>query len=137
MSHETEFAYRVGRVLDRGVENLDSRTADRLRKSRQAALDRLRVPVRGLQLAGNNGLATDYLSGQMRGLMAAFALMIGAVGTYYWNSFEQAAERAEVDSALLADEVPFTAYLDQGFVEWLDQLAQEEDPEESDSSPQE
>jgi len=133
MSYELEFAYRVRRALDQGTDNLDVKTAARLQKSRQAALDRVKVPVGGLSLAGIGGFSTGHISRQARGLLAAMALMIGAVGTYYWNSAEQAAERAEIDSALLADEVPFTAYLDQGFVEWLDHLSQDED---SDSSPQ-
>jgi hypothetical protein len=133
MNYELEFAYRVRRALDQGVDNLDARAAAGLRKSRQAALDRLNVPVGGLKLAGIGGFSTEQFSQQARGALAAMALLIGAVGTYYWNSFEQAAEHAEIDSALLADEVPFNAYLDQGFNEWLDHLAQQED---SDSSPQ-
>lgn len=132
MSYELEFAYRVRRALDQGTDSLDARTAARLRKSRQAALEHMRVPVGGARLAGIGGFSTEHLSRQARGLFAAMALLMGAVGTYYWNSTEQAAERAEIDSALLADEVPFTAYLDQGFVEWLDQLSQSQD-EESDS----
>lgn len=133
MSHELEFAYRVRRALDRGVVDLDARTAARLMKSRQAALDHLKVPAAAMSVAGVGGFSLGYLSHQGRGVLAAMALLIGAVGTYYWNSFELAAERAEIDSALLADEVPFNAYLDQGFNEWLDHLAQQED---SDSSPQ-
>jgi hypothetical protein len=133
MSYELEFAYRIRRALDQGTDNLDARTTTRLRKSRQAALDHLKAPVGVLGLAGIGGFSTEHLSHQARGLVAAMALLIGAVGTYYWNSFEQAAERAEIDSALLADEVPFNAYLDQGFVEWLDHQAQDND---SESSPQ-
>lgn len=131
MSYELEFAFRVRRVLDQGADNLDAQTTARLRKSRQAALDRIRTPVGGLSLAGIGGFSTENLSHRTRGLVAAMALLIGAVGTYYWNSFEQAAEHAEIDSALLADEVPFNAYLDQGFVEWLDHQAQDNDSESS------
>ena len=61
------------------------------------------------------------------------ALTVGAVGAYYWNTFDQAVEHAEIDSALLADEVPFNAYIDQGFMAWLEQL---KDSANSDDSSQ-
>jgi len=131
MNYELEFAYRVRRVLDEGVDHLDKGAAARLRQSRQAALDRLAAPVAGLRLAGIGGLSTVHFSQQARGILAAMALLVGAVGTYYWNSFEQAAEHAEIDSALLADEVPFNAYIDQGFQAWLDHVAQADDSDSS------
>jgi hypothetical protein len=127
MSNALEFAFRIRQALDQGADHLDVRTAARLRKSRQAALDRLGRPAGGLSLAGVGGFAAGYFSPQARGVLAAVMLLFGAVGTYYWNSYQQASEHAEIDSALLADEVPFNAYLDQGFMEWLDHLAQEKD----------
>lgn len=131
MNHELDFAYRVRGTLDQGVDHLDERTAARLRKSRQAALDRLATPAGGFGLAGIGGFALGVFPGQARGLLAALALLIGAAGSYYWNTFEQATEHAQIDSALLADEVPFNAYLDQGFQAWLDQVAQEDDSDSS------
>lgn len=127
MSNELELAYRVRRILDQGVEQLDPATAAKLQQSRLAALDHLRQPAHELSAIGVGGWFSFRFASQARGLLAAMALMVGAMGTYYWNSLEQAAERAEVDSELLADEVPFNAYLDQGFMEWLDRLAQDED----------
>lgn len=127
MSYELEFAYRVRRALDQGADNLDARVAGRLRKSRLAALERLERPVGGLSLAGVGGFASGGLFRHARGTLVAVALLVGAAGTYYWNSYQQASEHAEIDSALLSDEVPFNAYLDQGFMEWLDHLAQQQD----------
>jgi len=127
MSRELEFAYRVRRALDEGADGLDAGTTCRLRESRRAALDRLGRPIGGLSLAGLGGLLTGHIAPQVRGALVAVALLIGAVGSYYWNSYQQASERAEVEGALLADEVPFNAYLDPGFIEWLDHLAQEQD----------
>jgi hypothetical protein len=55
---------------------------------------------------------------------------VGIFATYatttYLERLQQAEEAAEIDSALLADEIPFNAYLDQDFLEWLDHLAQDE-----------
>jgi hypothetical protein len=56
-------------------------------------------------------------------LIAAMALVIGATGTYYWNAYEQAQEYEEIDSALLADELPPSAYLDRGFHAWLERAS--------------
>jgi hypothetical protein len=131
MSRELEFAFRMRRALDLGAANLDAGTAHRLRQSRLAAIDRLNQPVGRLSLAGIGGFASGYFAPQARGIFAAVVLLLGAAGSYYWNSYQQASERAEVESALLADEVPFNAYLDPGFIEWLDHLAQE--PQDSDS----
>jgi hypothetical protein len=58
-----------------------------------------------------------------RSLLAVLALIVGATGTYYWNAFEQAREYEEIDSALLADELPPSAYLDRGFQAWLERAS--------------
>jgi len=133
MNEELQFAYRVRQSLNLGTGSLKPQTVSRLQKIRGQALDRQKSAVGGLGLAGIGHMATDSLSGHARALLAVFALMVGAAGSYYWNNFQRATEHAEIDSALLADEVPFNAYLDQGFMEWLDHIAQQED---DDSSPQ-
>lgn len=127
MSHELEFAYRIRRALDRGTDVLDARTAARLRQSRQAAMDHLDHAAVGLGLAGIGSFAARHLFFEARGALVAVVLLLGAAGTYFWNGYQQASERGEIESALLADEVPFNAYLDQGFMAWLDHLAQEQD----------
>ncbi len=38
-----------------------------------------------------------------------------------WQADEQMNELEDVDSALLADDLPLDAYTDQGFAAWLDQ----------------
>jgi hypothetical protein len=127
---QQQFAYRVRRVLNRGVDSLDPRLATRLFESRQKALASQRVSVAGLSLAGVGQMFPESFASHARMALATFALLLGVTLTYCWNMYDQAAGYAEIDSALLADEVPFDAYLDQGFHEWLDHLAQE------DSSPQ-
>ena len=132
MTDELEFGQKLCRVLDRGAASLDHEPTARLFAIRQQALGRYR-PAARLSMAGFGDLtvsARDYA----RGLLAAVALSIGALGAYYWNTLDQAVEHAEIDSALLADEVPFNAYIDQGFMAWLEDL---KDGSESDeSSPQ-
>lgn len=125
MNDELQFAYRVRQTLNQGTDHLEHKVTQRLFEARQSALMRHRATATGSQLAGVGRITTDALFVHLRGAIAAMVLVIGAFGSYYWNSLEKAAEYAEIDSALLADEVPFSAYLDQGFVEWLNQRAQQ------------
>jgi hypothetical protein len=134
MNDEPQIGLRIRQVLDRGNAEMSARVVDRLQEARLAALDRQRVAVTGLSFAGLGYLATESLTGRVRGVLAAMALCVGVAGTYYWNTLEEASAIAEIDSALLADEVPFSAYLDQGFIQWLDHVSHRETFEPS--SPQ-
>lgn len=111
---------KIKQVLDDGTTRLGRGTAARLYQSRQKALARQRVPVAALSLAGIGHFASSALGENVRALLAAFALVIGVAGTYVWTHFEQAAENEEIDSALLADDLPPAAFLDKGFQAWLD-----------------
>lgn len=120
MNENTQFGYKARQILNQGLDTLDSKVATRLHEARQAALKCQKVPVRGLRIAGiSHNVEFAFLS-NVRGLVAVVALSIGAMGTYYWNAFEQAREYEEIDSALLSDELPPSAYLDRGFHAWLE-----------------
>ena len=121
---EREIAYKIGHVLDHGTESLARNTCDGLRTARQRALAHQKMAVAGLSMAGVGQLVGDLLLPQARTLVALLALAFGVVGTYYWNNFQQATENEEIDSALLADDLPINAYLDRGFHTWLDHLAE-------------
>lgn len=121
--NEVKFAYRVRQVLNQGVDNLDRKAADRLYEARQRALAHQKVAVATLSFAGIGHFATESLPTYVRTVLAASALLIGVVFTYYWANFEQAAENEEIDSALLSDDLPPAAYIDKGFQAWLDRSA--------------
>lgn len=121
---DLRFASKVRRILDEGTYELDRSITDRLHESRKNALSHQKVAVGGLRLAGLSPFATFRLPIYARTLVAAFALAAGVIVTYYWNSFQQAADNAEVDSALLSDELPPAAYLDKGFQAWLERSSQ-------------
>ena len=116
---ELRFGYKVRQALNQAAENVDEKTAARLFEARQAALGRHRLAA-GFALAGSGRMGAHALFAYGRTLVAAFALVLGVVSSYYWNHFEQAAENEEVDSALLSDDLPPAAYLDKGFQAWLD-----------------
>ena len=123
MNQDTEFGYKTRQVLNKGVDSLDRKVAVRLQEARQKALNMQRAPVRGLRMAGIGHSLELVVLSYARNLLAVMALVIGATGTYYWNAFEQAREYEEIDSALLADELPPSAYLDRGFHAWLEHAA--------------
>lgn len=120
MNEETEFGYKARQILNQGVDTLDRDIAVRLHDARQNALNCQQVSVGGLRMAEIGRVADSAFLANVRSLVAAMALIVGATGTYYWNAFEQAQEYEEIDSALLADELPPSAYLDRGFQAWLE-----------------
>ncbi len=120
---ERQLAIKLRQALNRGTDNLDSGVAERLFVARQKALGGFRGRVGGLALAGVWHVSTDDLWHHARTVVAVTALVFGAAATYYWNEFQQADENEEIDSALLADDLPINAYLDQGFHAWLERSA--------------
>jgi len=119
-----ELTYKIRHLLDHGSASLDRKTCTKLMAARQQALSRQKAAVAGLSLAGVSQVVGDVLLPQARMFAALLALACGVVGTYYWNSFQQASENEEIDSALLADDLPINAYLDRGFHTWLDHSPQ-------------
>jgi len=120
MKDESEFGYKARQVLNLGLDTIDRNVGARLHEARQKALARQRVSVRTLSLAGVGQDIEFAFFAHARTLLAILALTVGATGTYYWNAFEQAREYEEIDSALLTDELPPSAYLDRGFHAWLE-----------------
>ncbi|MDP2811045.1 MAG: DUF3619 family protein [Rhodocyclaceae bacterium] len=132
MNEEFRIASRIRQILDHGVDNLAPAMATRLHEARQRALARQQVSVGGLSLAGaghgSRHFGLEGLSVHARTLLVALVLLAsGVTSAYHWSQFQRAAEHAEIDSALLADEIPFNVYLDQDFLKWLDNLAQEQE----------
>jgi len=125
MSREEQFARQICRVLDRGTQELDPGIAERLRATRERALQRQRFfvlsPAPAIVGAGGTALlGGDDEKHPVRTLFAILALLLGVSLAYYWNGFSQASENEAIDSALLADDLPPNAYLDRGFQAWLE-----------------
>jgi hypothetical protein len=119
MNTDREFAYKIRHHLNQGVEGIDRTTADKLFEARRNALAHQRTAGAQLSLAGVGHIAADKLLPHARALIAVIGLVIGVVAVSTWNDLEKAAELEEIDSALLADDLPINAYLDKGFQAWL------------------
>lgn len=118
---EQELAQKIIGRLDDGLNQLDAGTRERLVAARRAALSRYRgAPVRvfGLVPVGPVG---HFLGQHVFGtsLAAVTALVIATAGVVYWQSVAPNGDSADVEIALLTDELPINAYLDKGFDSWL------------------
>lgn len=124
MTPEERLAQQVCRVLDQGARNLEPSIAERLRAARERALQHQPVAIASIAIVGAGGTAVHLGHNDdkhpLRTLFAILALLLGVTLAYYWNGLDQAAENEEIDSALLADDLPPNAYLDKGFQAWLD-----------------
>jgi hypothetical protein len=124
---EKEFKDRIRSALNQGTSHLDSNIALRLYEARCDALRHQSQPAGSLGMAGIGQLVVSSLQGHFRGVLALLALLIGVAGGQVWYNTQQATELAEIDSALLGDEVPPSAYTDQGFMEWLQHVSESDD----------
>jgi hypothetical protein len=129
MNPEQQFARQVCRLLDQGTDRLDPLVQERLRAAREQALACLPVGAAAPSIVGAGGTARlgsheDGHRHPWRALLVILMLILGMVIAWHWNSFAQADINEEIDSALLADELPPKAYLDPGFQAWLSHYAQ-------------
>jgi hypothetical protein len=127
MNEELQFAHKVRHVLYQGTDTLDASIAARLHAARNAALDHQRQPAALLSLAGIGHLTADFFRSSLAPTVLAFALVIGAAGALYVDDIVQSDETEEIDSALLSDELPINAYLDDGFQAWVDSASPSSD----------
>jgi len=118
--NELQFGNQIRQALNEGI-GLEARTLERLRAARMAALERHRAapefaPVFAENVAGRFGGALRL----SRALLVPLLLL--ALGLAFLHTAQvnrRAAEVVELDTQLLADELPIDAYLDKGFEAWL------------------
>jgi hypothetical protein len=141
---ETEFALKVRRALDENINTLPAASLDKLAAARRTALARKKpekavvaAPVfapalagagaAGLGAAGPGSLGAAGSGpagkrGRFSRLALAWpllALVIGLAGIAYWEDQQRTAELADIDAAMLSDNLPLDAYLDHGFNAYL------------------
>ena len=121
---------QLAAVLSEGVRALPHDISERLRFSRGLALAkaremRLAPQTAPVQAAWLNSAGTLVLGGAFPGLQRALSLIplvmlvAGMVLIDRWATREQVLANADVDTVLLADDLPPTAYQDPGFIEFL------------------
>ncbi|HEY3596062.1 MAG TPA: DUF3619 family protein [Paraburkholderia sp.] len=138
---EVEFARQLRRALDENAARIAPANVDRLAAARRVALARKKPePVRApafvpVFVTGSAGLAgaAGTLAGlpqpraprrgtKLRRFALAWplaALVVSLVAIAYWEDQQRTAELADIDAAMLSDDLPLTAYLDHGFNAYL------------------
>lgn len=120
--NEERYAYRVRQALNHGIKDIPQSASRRLEAARHLALSKQRQPASELVVAGSGTLSL-FKPGQhapyLKQFLAILALLLGMWISFYWHSQEYVGQLEEVDSALLTDDLPPEAFLDNDFFEWL------------------
>lgn len=125
---ELDFAYKIRHALDQNMANLPDSTVSRLATARSVALSRkkndapLHLPVTQIALAGHGttGLHTSFAWLRRLAIaIPAIVLIGGLAGIYQFEQQQRIDDTADIDTAILTDELPPAAYLDHGFNAYL------------------
>ncbi len=112
-------------LLRQGAQSLPVGIKDRLHAARMKALsvrkaEKVRVQTRVLAGAtGNWGSQSSSLWDAMSWVAPLAVLVFGLIGIAQWQDNSRINDIAEVDAALLSDDVPPDAYADSGFMAFL------------------
>ena len=120
MNNERHIAYQIKQHLNNSLRTLPADKTERLRAARERALAHQRK-ARGVQLAGALGTGpVDVGHFEWLGhLVPVLVLAAGLTGISYWHQTNRAEENADIDTQMLIDELPPSAYADKGFAAWI------------------
>lgn len=126
---ELDLAYKLRHALDQSASDLPTKTTERLVSARNIALSRKKqesaVHVVSPQVAhaghsvGSSSPKRFAWIGRMSLAIPLAALVFGLMGIYQFEQHQQILESAEIDAAVLTDDLPLSAYLDNGFGAFL------------------
>ncbi len=118
--NENEVAGRIVARLDQDLADLPATTVQRLQAARSAAMSAYR-PDRPLWgHAGAGSILSGWSLGRgltTRLVLPAAIILASLTGLIYWQMSSHHEE--ELDTGLLAGELPIHAYTDPGFETWL------------------
>jgi hypothetical protein len=127
LSAQDRFGRQVAACLDTSAEQLPHDISERLRVARLQALGRLReVQVREHVSVPLGGGVAAFGGDDGRGiwprlvaLIPLMALIAGLIAIQVVGTDQFAQDLAEIDSAILTDDLPPDAYSDPGFAQFL------------------
>ncbi len=124
---QDRFALRLTARLSDAADKLPYDVSERLRASRERALGKRRMaPVRvgagavlfsGAELALGSGYRSWW--DRLASVLPLLALVVGLISIHIIQNDNRANELAEIDTALLTDDLPPAAYADPGFAQFL------------------
>lgn len=125
---QDQFGLKIANRLSQASAEVPHDISERLRVARQQAVAQRKKPqlVLASHVNVQNGAATLQFGNERIGLWGRFAsilpliaLLVGLVAINIIQDDVRANELAEVDSALLTDDLPPSAYTDPGFTQFL------------------
>lgn len=123
---QEQFGRAVGRRLSAGTAELPYHVTERLRAARMQALASRKAEAAAPHVVANGHAAALSLGKrglgfwqQVAGVLPLVVLVGGLVLINTVMNDRRASEVAEVDAALLTDDLPPSAYADPGFVQFL------------------
>lgn len=133
-THALRFAHKVRQALNESMQQLPPERREGLATARKAALRAQKQEVRVAAIQWNMRPAhahggrqvPDDAPGWLAQMSMAVALILivgaGVAGLYKLERSHRIAELAEIDSAVLVDELPISAYSDHGFNAYLKRM---------------
>jgi hypothetical protein len=129
-TNDLNFAYKVRHALNENLDSLPASATDRLASARKIAMSRkkqdtpLRVLVTQQQPVVAGGAGKHFGNpfawlGRIGIALPLLALVAGLVGIYQFEEQKHISDTADIDAAVLSDELPVSAYLDHGFNTFL------------------
>lgn len=124
---QRRLARQITAMLDASANEMPADIADRLAAARRVALSRRRaeapqtsprLAAAGPSLHGDARRSMRPLGDWVRRLGLVWTLVAlagGLAGIYQWQQQQRIEELADVDAAMLLDELPPAAYADEGF----------------------
>lgn len=119
---EARFGHRVAARLSAGTDAMPHDISERLRVARAQAVARRKQTDRpAAVVVGADGAALlgSVWWNRFGAVLPLVALVVGLVSISVWQEDQRFKELAEVDSALLTDDLPPAAYTDPGFAQFL------------------
>jgi hypothetical protein len=119
--NEERYGNRIRQALNHGIKDISPAAARRLEAARHQALARQKQTAPELVLAGNSRGSFHFGSGMpyAKQILAIMALLLGMWISFYLDSVQYISQLEEVDSALLSDDLPPEAFMDNDLFEWL------------------
>jgi len=119
-----ELAEKIVKLLNQSTHQMNAQTATKLLEARKEALAHFQEkPARAWTSSWATvvvGCITEPFSHNLRAGFVLLAFLVAVAGVVAWQTMsQQGSETAELDQALLTDELPINAYLDKGFDSWL------------------
>lgn len=123
---QDEFGRAVAARLSQGTAELPHHVSERLRVARMQAVARRKPELQPSRLTVSAGQASlgsgdegPSLWSRIAAVLPLVALVAGLIAIDVVQKERRASELAEVDAALLTDDLPPSAYADPGFVQFL------------------